>query len=157
MKIHAFRRCCPSLQGVTGFTLLELMIILFIAGISISVVILSAGRIREKTIFKEEARRLHATLRYAREISLLERIDVTFDLDEEGSNKYWLVKRDRIENEHLLPEGFSITGEAITFFPKGNCSGGIINIKDDKGREYRFEVDPVLGITSFKGVHPVTP
>ncbi len=142
-----------SIIGNRGFTLLELLIIIFVAGISLSIVLLSAGRIRENTIFKGEVRTLHATLRYAREISLMERTNVTFDLDGEGKNKYWLAKNDHKEHEHVVPAGFSITGKAIAFFPKGNSSGGIIDLKDDKGRGYRFEVDPVLGIASSKGVH----
>lgn len=141
-----------SIAGNKGFTLLELMIVLFIAGLSLSVVILSVGRMHENAVFKEEVRKLHAALRYAREISLVERVEVRFDIDEEGS-KYWIFKEDRIEKEHLLPQGFLITGEGITFSPKGDSSGGFVEIKDDKDRGYRIEVDPVLGVPSIKGVH----
>jgi prepilin-type N-terminal cleavage/methylation domain-containing protein len=149
MKTHSLRRFGHLGKGVTGFTLLELMIVLFIAGLSLSVVILSVGRMHENAVFKEEVRKLHTALRYAREISLLKRVEVRFDIDEEES-RYWIFKEGSVEKEHLLPQGFLITGETITFSPKGDSSGGFVNISDDKGREYRIEVDPVLGIPSIR-------
>jgi prepilin-type N-terminal cleavage/methylation domain-containing protein len=139
--------------GSKGFTILELLIVLFITGLSLSIVLLSAGRLRENSLFKGEVRSLNAILRYARELSLLERIPVTFVFDEENKNKYWLLKRDAIQNEHSLPEGFTVAGEPVTFFSKGNSTGGVIQIRDAHSREYICEIDPVLGTAKAKGVH----
>ena len=137
-------------SSLTGFTLIELIIVLFIIGLTASVVIISAGKIHEKTVFNEEARKLFLTIKHAREVSLLERRNVEFKIKED-ENRYWLDYGDgKTYNLHSIPKKFTITGEAVVFFPKGNSSGGLIKIDNGKGREYTIEIDPVLGMPAIK-------
>lgn len=139
-----------SVRAQSGFTLLELIIVLFIVGLASSVVLFSAGRLRDRTVFNEEARKIYQTMKRARELSLLGRRELTFRLDEH-SGRYWVEGGDgKTFAEHTLRQGYVLAGTEVTFFPKGNSSGGLVKINDGKGREYAIEVDPVLGTPSIK-------
>ncbi|MEW6109090.1 MAG: type II secretion system protein [Nitrospirota bacterium] len=137
-------------RSITGFTLIELVIVLFIIGLSASVVIFSAGRLQDKALFKEEARKLFLTIGHARNISLMEKRNVEFRIDRD-ENRYWIdYGNEKSSNTHILPKKFTIEGDTLFFFPKGNSSGGSVKIVNDKGQEYEIEVNPVLGTPSFK-------
>ncbi len=141
MKGHRDRGYCSQ----SGFTLFELLIVLFIIALTSSVVFFSAGRLHEKTVFHEETRRLVQTIKQARQISLLEKKTVEVTIDEEAGN-YRLQRGDEnVSAGHTVPEGYTITGDSLLFFPKGNSSGGTLMITDGKGREYEIKVDPVVG------------
>lgn len=131
-----------------GFTLLELLVVLFIVGLISSVVALSAGRMRDNSLFREEARRILLTAKHARETAILGRQDVVFKVD---GNRYWLdYGNDRISDLHAVPEKFSLAGKDLFFFAKGNSSGGLIEIQNEKGRRYAIEVNQLLGTASIK-------
>ncbi|MBI5632256.1 MAG: prepilin-type N-terminal cleavage/methylation domain-containing protein [Nitrospirae bacterium] len=133
-----------------GFTLLELLIVLFIIGIVVSIVAVSVGRMRDKTVFTEEARRIFLTTKQARETAILDRTEVAFRLNEE-TNTYWLdYAGSKPSENHAVPRKFVITGADIFFFPKGNSSGGLIEIQNEKGQKYAIEVKQVLGTSSIK-------
>ena len=134
----------------TGFTLLELLLVLFIVGLSAAVVMFSASRLQENTLFNTEARKLYLTVKHAREISILERRDIVFKADGQAK-RYWIDYGDDRKSEmHSIPEKFAIAGEAVSFFPKGNSSGGRFELDNGKGRKYEVTVDPVLGTTAIK-------
>lgn len=134
----------------TGFTLFELLLVLFIIGLAASVVMFSGSRMQEKTIFNTEARKLYLTVKRAREISILERMDISFKVDAEAKS-YWIAYGDANTSEtHSLPQKFTIAGEDVIFFPKGNSSGGKIEIDNGKGQKYEVTVDPVFGTASIK-------
>lgn len=135
--------------GNKGFTLLELIIVLFIVVLSVAVVIFSAGRLHEKTIFNEEARKIYQTLKRARELSLMERRDMVFRVDADA-NKYWIDNGSEALNSHAVHEGIILSGKDVIFFSKGNSSGGIIKINNAKRQEFIIEIDPILGIPSIK-------
>jgi len=136
--------------GNRGFTLLELLLVLFIVGLAVAVVMFSGSRLQEKTIFNTEARKLYLTVRHARETSILERRDIVFKVDV-GSKRYWMdYGDDKTSEMHSIPEKFTLEGEDVIFFPKGNSSGGKIEIANGKGQKYEVTVDPVLGTTSIK-------
>jgi general secretion pathway protein H len=133
-----------------GFTLLELLVVLFIVGVIVSIVAVSVGRLRDKTVFTEEARRIYLTTKHAREASILERREVAFRLNEE-TNTYWLdYSASKPSENHAVPKRFIITGADIFFFPKGNSSGGLIEIQNEKGQKYAIEVNQVLGTSTIK-------
>lgn len=143
-------RTKTSTAGNRGFTLLELIIVLFIAGIAAAVVLVSVGRLHDRAVFNEEARKVFQTLKRAREISLFERREVTFKVNEEGTG-YWLdLGKDRRSDSHSVRGGLSVRGEEIFFFPKGNSTGGLIKVSNGKGQEYTIKVDPVLGLPSIR-------
>jgi general secretion pathway protein H len=133
-----------------GFTLIELIVVLIILSVASAIAVVSVGRAHEKRVFKEQALRVQGTLRQARDISLLDRIPVTFALEEEDG-KFWLEK-DGVPYGRVrtLPEGFELAGEDIVFLPKGNSTGGFITVKKEDGRGYAIEVDTVTGIAKVR-------
>ena len=134
----------------TGFTLFELLLVLFIIGLAGAVVMFSASRMQENTLFNTEARKLYLTVKHAREVSILERRDIVFKVDVEAK-RYWIdYGDDKTSEMHSIPQKYVITGEAVNFFPKGNSSGGRFELDNGKGRKYEVTVDPVLGTTSIK-------
>lgn len=138
------------IAGNRGFTLLELLLVLFIVGLAASVVMFSGSRLQDKTIFNTEARKLYLTVKHAREISILERRDIVFKIDIE-SKKYWIDYGEDMTSEmHSIPQKFTITGEEVLFFPKGNSSGGKMEMDNGKGQKYEVIVEPVSGVTSIK-------
>ena len=144
------RQAVKVRSSQAGFTLLELLLVLFIVGLSAAVVMFSASRLQENTLFNTEARKLYLTVKHAREISILERRDIVFKADGEAK-RYWIDYGDDRKSEmHSIPEKFAIAGEAVSFFPKGNSSGGRFELDNGKGRKYEVTVDPVLGTTSIK-------
>ncbi len=116
-----------------------------IAGLASAVVIFSIGRIRDSTVFNQEARRIYQTLKRAREIAVIERTDVTVKIDEEAG-RYGIERSDgKTLVSRTLPRGTGITGKDIVFFPKGDSSGGVIKLQNEKGQGYAIEVSQVLG------------
>jgi general secretion pathway protein H len=138
-----------STAGNKGFTLLELIIVLFIAGMAVAVVVFSAGRIRESAVFSDEARRLCQTLKHAREIAIMERADVSVKLAD--NNSYWIDYGDgKTSDIHVLQGGLVISGKDVDFSSDGGSSGGTIKIENAKGQAYEIDVDPVLGTPKIK-------
>ncbi len=136
--------------GNRGFTLFELLLVLFIVGLAAAVAMSSGSRMQEKAMFNTEARKLYLTVKHAREISIIERMDIVFKVDQDA-RKYWIAYGDGKTSEtHSLPQQFTITGEDVIFFPKGNSSGGRIEIGNEKGQKYEVTVDQVFGTSSIK-------
>jgi general secretion pathway protein H len=136
--------------GSKGFTLIELIIVLLIIGIAATLVMFSAGRLYKRTVFRQEARKILQTIQHARKTALLERKNTEFKIDEE-SNTYWIdLGNEDSTKTYALPSQYRLFGETMHFFPKGNCSGGILNIQNEQDRKYQIEVDPVLCRPSIK-------
>lgn len=143
---HPGQLCSSQL----GFTLFELLLVLFILGLAAAVVMSSGSRMQEKYMFNAEARKLYLTVKHAREISIIERMDVAFKIDQEDK-KYWIVYEDENTSEtHSIPQKYTIEGEDVIFFPKGNSSGGRMEIGNEKGHKYEITVDRVFGTASIK-------
>jgi general secretion pathway protein H len=132
-----------------GFTLLELIIVMFIAGIGLSIVGVAAAKSYEKSMLRQDAARLHSMMRYARELSIMQRVPVGFALEEKGL--YWLEKNGSLlGDKKAVRSGYVLKGEPIVFLPKGNNTGGYISITDSRERGYSIEVDPVTGRASVR-------
>ncbi|GAB4485666.1 MAG: hypothetical protein OHK006_12220 [Thermodesulfovibrionales bacterium] len=142
-------RTRTSTAGNRGFTLFELAVVLFIVGISLAVVAVSTGRLHEKSVFQAEARLIFQTLQHARGAALRERKEIIFKIDSEARS-YWLEDEGRERNRRAVPERFTLTGDEVIFFPKGNSTGGTVVLSDEKGKKYEIGVDPVLGTARFK-------
>lgn len=128
-----------------GFTLIELIVVLAIAGVAVSLVISMVGASREKAVLRQEAAKIRNTLRYARETSLMERIPVALVPDAE-LDIYRLEKDGEAWGSGVsLADGIEIGGESIVFMPKGVSTGGVITLRDRKERGFAIEVDPVTG------------
>lgn len=128
-----------------GFTLVELIVVLVVAGVALAIVTLSLNRAYQKSVLREEATRLQGTLRHARDTSLLMRLPVLFALDEE-EDAYWLESDGQVRgNVKRLPDGVELTGTEVVFLPKGNTTGGWVTIRRADGAGFTVEVDTVTG------------
>ncbi len=138
-----------------GFTLLELLIVLLIISVSSAVVYISIGIAERKAVLKDNARRVVIHLKYAREISVMQKKVVALKPFVEG-NGYALIEirhdnRDDTEETFKtlkkisLKRSLSIEGDEIIFYPIGYSSGGILIIKDEEGRGYEISVDSETG------------
>jgi len=137
--------------GTRGFTLIELLVVLFILGLAVAVVMSSGSRMYEKSMFNKEVRQLSMTLKHAREISIIERVDIIFKVDQDAKTYWMAYGNDKTpEKKYSIPENFTITGEDVSFSPKGNSSGGRIEIGNAKGQKYEVTVDQVFGTSSLK-------
>ncbi|MBI4690675.1 MAG: prepilin-type N-terminal cleavage/methylation domain-containing protein [Nitrospirae bacterium] len=142
----------PHKYHCAGFTLLELIVVIFIVGISVSIVVVFVGKAHEKAAFRETSKKIYIILKHARELALMEKTTVIFKIDE-GGNSFWTERDGAVYGRvQKMPKRVHIKGESIMFFPKGNSSGGRILIEDSKERRYYIEVDPVLGTPKVKGI-----
>jgi prepilin-type N-terminal cleavage/methylation domain-containing protein len=128
-----------------GFTLLEIIIVLLIAGIGLSIASVAISRSLEKNVVRRETARVQRTLARARELSLLQRTPHVFALDEEKGT-FWIEKNGEITGRiWSVSDRLIIAGKPIKFMTKGNSRGGIITITDMHERGYLIEVDTVTG------------
>ena len=101
----------------SGFTLLELLVVIVIIGIITSMAVVSVRVLGGDHQLDEEARRLRAVLSQAREDAMLEGRDVGVRLDEAGydfvrfdgrRNTWDLVVDDPLLRERRLPDGLRV-------------------------------------------------
>lgn len=160
----------------SGFTLLELLVVLAIIGLSAFLV---GPRIADSLAnmeFVSAVKKVAASLRYARNRAAVERIPcrATVDFEEnrlviacghgetaEGAEEEEEAKGAG-DKEYRLPKGVrwsrviqeeeeweSGTAE-ILFLPSGGSSGGTVYMKNDRERAYEISVDFVTGMVSLK-------
>lgn len=116
----ARRSSAPLRQHTAGFTLLELLVVLLIIGITLSFAMLSIGdRTRERSV-EEEAQRLAARLMLAEQEAILQAKEIALQPTREGyqflaleytsANKdgEWRVLEDDVLRPRRLPPGMSI-------------------------------------------------
>lgn len=144
---YLFRK---TIKHNRGFTLIEIVVVLLIAGIAFSIVGVSVGRIYEKIVFKEELKKLYRTLKHARDMAVIERAVFTINVDTDQRSVTLQRDGKPFGTTLTLPENVSIKGEPIVFFPKGNSSGGLIEIKGPANKNYLIEVSSVTGIAKVK-------
>lgn len=122
----------PALRPQRGFTLFEVMVVLFIISISIALVSPSLRAGLAGFRVKSAARMTAAFLRSARSKALIERRQFTVVPLE----KTLLMKggEGKVEKEMGVPDGVRIMaaeGSSLAFFPGGDSSGGEIEVTDN--------------------------
>jgi general secretion pathway protein H len=119
-----------------GFTLLELMVVLFIMVLGFSVVGINLSSGNNATEHQRAARDIVSALRYARGMALMthQETAVSFDLNE---NNYTVNNRDKV---YTIPETIKVTivtaqsqmtGQnqgSIRFFGDGSSTGGRVSL-----------------------------
>jgi general secretion pathway protein H len=139
-----------------GFTLLELIIVMFLIGLMLSLASVFFANTLPSSKFNATAREIAATIRHARTLAQLkgERQIITIDMDE---HKYGI---DGLGVKHL-PDGVSVkvidprAGEIETgkyqlgFPPTGGIEGGTIILWSSK-KTATIEIDPIVGSSVIK-------
>lgn len=120
-----------------GFTLLEIMLVLFIVILGFAAIGLSISSGSDATEHQSVARDLVSALRYAKGQALISHEETTVNLDL-NENTYTVSDRDKV---FTIPETIAVTvvtaqdemeGEGlanIRFFPDGSSSGGRIKLE----------------------------
>lgn len=136
-RFKAKKRDYLPLSRVGGFTLLELVVVLFIVVLGFSVVGINLSSGNEPTEIKAAARDIVSALRYARGQALMSHQETTLALDL-AENNYTVSGRDRV---YIIPKTIDITvvtaqselrGEGlgnIRFFADGSSTGGRITLE----------------------------
>jgi Tfp pilus assembly protein FimT len=140
----------PS-SGGEGFTLLEMMIVLFIIMVVMGIsMVFFAGMMRSARL-NASARELSAAVRYAHKLSLSEgsRKVLVIDLDEK---KYGIEGHfsKNLDSSIVIRVSDPVSGEvgsgtySFVFQPTGVGQGGTILLSSGK-KETRIQLDPIIG------------
>lgn len=137
-----------------GFTLMELLVVLVIAGLAVSLVGPGFQRLLPGIGLESEARTLAAMLRHARSQAILSGVPVSISEDAE-SGGLRLSYRDA---PYIPPKGLDVKLEGgptsgdvgsgaaqILFFPPGDSSGGSLTLKMEEGKSRVIVVDWLSG------------
>jgi general secretion pathway protein H len=151
--------------SIGGFTLLELLVVLALAGLLMSLVPGLISAAVPGTRLRIESRELAVSLRDSRNraIATGEKLDVTIDFD---PPQYIIAK----EKLHALPAGITIAARkepdlrfdyslgqpgrihedriTVHFYPDGSSSGAVITLRHDS-LAYTVTVDWLLGSVSM--------
>jgi prepilin-type N-terminal cleavage/methylation domain-containing protein len=133
-----------------GFTLLELVVTLFLIALATAVVMPAIGRGTEGLRMRAEAAGFSAFLRRAREQSIVSHepraVTVVPDahlLIDEAPNH--LVRGRRSLSDQLAVEADPPTALTVYFSPEGVSSGGRFRLSSPGGIAYVVSVDPLSG------------
>jgi len=131
-------------RGSSGFTLIELIVVLAILAIAVGLVLPMFGSRGSGAELAAAAGRVHAAMAAARATAIAEDRTIVFRGDRAGG--YWLDGRHRgLETEadgrlRILTSGNSL----ISFFPSGGSSGGRVVVQGPYSRR-EIAVDAVTG------------
>lgn len=151
----------PNLLHSAGFTLIELIIVLMIIGISLGLVGIFVNQGASNLELKRFAKKMATTLKYARNHAVSNKKIYSFVISE-SDGTYSLQEADfagrseDVEPESVIsgsvPEKLKIKfderGEGalrIDFFPGGNSTGGVIDIRNEADRSLLVTVNRVTG------------
>ena len=152
----------PRYLDKRGFTLLELILVLFLIGLIAGLVLPFVVSTLDRVKLQSEARQITSALHFARSEAITKKTLLTFNanIDE---NEYWLAipKENEVTQSKFLDEPVQIkeyqgTEETISdgtfiinFYPRGNSSAGTIRlqstINQSKAPVYAIIIDPITG------------
>ncbi len=155
-----FRR--TPIAGESGFTLLELILVLSLMAVIAGLVLPAFSGIVQRMELRSSIKEITTALRYARSKAVSAKVPVIFQAEFEKS-RYWLeepqtgtisevrslakgiIFREFFDGEDTLTDGLI----SIVYFPRGNTSGGAFRLsapKEDDEREwFEIEIDQVTG------------
>lgn len=130
-----------SIASIRGFTLLEVLLTIFILGLAsalVSPVVMSGV---EGVRLKTTAKRLASAFINARVVAVSEGSPVYARISE---NKIFIesLKTKKTQKEISIPDEVTVDSRSenlVVFYPKGNSSGGVFEILD-KDKKPIFEV-----------------
>ena len=136
----------------SGFTLIEMIVVMLIIGIASGLVgmLISKGsdNLELRTFTKEVA----AALRYARNHAVSEKNIYCFVIDPDKQEYVLFVedtgyrKIDIVMNKPI-PDKLEMVQdkESIEFFPRGNSTGGVIEISSQEDSSYILRINRITG------------
>ena len=132
-----------------GFTLLELIVVLFVLALGVGLVAPVIGRSVDTFRGRSEVARFSAMLRYARDQAITTRRGHAVVVDLNARKTTIVAAPDEVQRTRALPA--DLTVEAIPpqtlvvrFEPNGVSSGGDFRLTS-AGTRYRVTVDPLTG------------
>lgn len=153
----AGRVACPkvSKRRAAGFTLMELIVVLFIISITAAVVIPRVGAGWKRLEDGEFLREFTETIKRARLVAMSTGQPTAFRIN--GSERVFdLVDppgRPIPQNTEVFSEGLEKdlrTGDfLLTFYPDGSLTGGDIDVVFDHTRVYRVSIHPLFGTVTL--------
>ncbi len=139
-----------------GFTLIELVLVLFIIALVVGLALPAVGRGVETLQLRAQVASFSAFLRYAREQAITRREphEVTLNPDARlltlkaaGADS---PRATRKFSARITITAENPTGNSIRFSPRGLSSGGSFRLVGPDGRGFRVSVDPLTGRVSNK-------
>lgn len=134
-----------------GFTLLELLVVLFLISLAVGIAATRFSAGTETTELKSEARKLVALMRQTRARAVAESLSLGIAATPDTPG-YRLLPEDR---EMTLPAGLHLNIDprrrdiafqesGIFFYPDGSSNGGVLTLAGESG-SWRLEVDWLTG------------
>ena len=141
-------------SAARGFTLLELIVVLFLAGLVAALVAPSFSGTLESSRLRSGAAGVRATLTLARTLAASgSRLrSVVFDIErgeyvvDGEARTYVLPEGIRIESARVGNEEPEQETFRVRFFPDGSAEGAEIVVASSTGGRLRVTVDPLTGI-----------
>lgn len=147
-------------SAASGFTLLELLIVVGIAALGVSLSLPLIGKTKDRTTVKAAAQLMAADLRWLRERAIAfgretalvletDRNAYTRQFDSQAANGSPALTRDvpakaRMDFLPVASGGQAVATRSIRFFPDGTSSGGGIELAVD-GKRYEVSVSWPFG------------
>jgi general secretion pathway protein H len=135
--------------GAQGFTLLELIVTLFVIALAVGVVVPVVGRSTETLRGRADIARFSAMLRHARDQAITTRRGHALVVDLAAHRATIVAAPDEVRQVRTLSADLRVEAtppDALTvrFEPNGLSSGGNFRLTTGRTR-YRVTVDPVTG------------
>ncbi len=145
-------------SGRNGFTLIELVLVLFVIGIASALAVGILYRSMDNIRLKTSAKELSASLRYARSHAVAEKKIYSFVMNKNGYGLY-TEQYDKSDTgrektsfvfQKILPQGIAaeyqeIEDIRIDFYPQGDSTGGEIRLRNEKGAELLITIEKITG------------
>lgn len=138
-------------RGQTGFTLVELVVVLFLLSLAVGLVLPAVGRGVETLELRAQVAGFSAFLRYGREQAITRRVAHEVRVDPETHHVTLIsVGSDSAKARKQLSPRIRISADppqarVVTFSPHGFSSGASFKLEAPGGRVYRITVDPITG------------
>lgn len=140
-----------SIHRESGFSLLEVLLVLVLGGILMGVV---ATSLSEGPVLRKSAREVAASLRHARSIAILKQKPVIWSMNIQ-SREFWVNSRDQggkrgfhdsisAKINTAASEVVSANQGRIRFFPDGSSTGGSVELTA-REQTYKVNVEWISG------------
>jgi general secretion pathway protein H len=134
-----------------GFTLIEVVVVMFVLALASAVVVPAVGRGTEALQARTEVAGLSAFLRYARQQAITRRESQEVRIDPQAHRAILTavgsaeVRSSRRLHSALRIDASPPAALTVRFLPQGLSTGGTFRIEAPGGRVYLITVEPLTG------------